>query len=384
MTLSRSPSRRQFNAAAAAALAAGLGGCAASKPVAPPGQPSRSATSESMVGSRASGGAGASSPQTSRLRLAIGSCADQRQPQPIWDTVRAARPDLVIFGGDNVYASEQPFRIEALRTAYDMLEAKPDFRALRDGVPHFPIWDDHDYGLNDGGAGWPHAQAAKDEFLRFWRVPADDPRRHREGLYHAQMLTVGTRRVQVIGLDARWFRSPLKRTDRRDAPGRERYVPDADPTKTLLGPVQWRWLEERLATPAEVHVIVSGVQCVVEGHGWECWGNLPLELARLYRTIRQTGAHNVVILSGDRHIGAVYRHDGPEAGYPIWEMTSSGITHAWADAREAGPNRVGPLVTVRHFGLLDVDFAANRLTLSLRGEDGAALQTQAFNLTNRP
>ena len=29
----------------------------------------------------------------------------------------------------------------------------------------------------------------------------------------------------------------------RGAAGKERYLPDADPAKTMLGAAQWRWLE---------------------------------------------------------------------------------------------------------------------------------------------
>ena len=36
-------------------------------------------------------------------RIAFGSCADQAQPQPIWEAILAWRPDLFIFAGDNVY-----------------------------------------------------------------------------------------------------------------------------------------------------------------------------------------------------------------------------------------------------------------------------------------
>ena len=36
-------------------------------------------------------------------RIAFGSCADQDQPQPIWDAILAYRPQLFIFAGDNVY-----------------------------------------------------------------------------------------------------------------------------------------------------------------------------------------------------------------------------------------------------------------------------------------
>ena len=105
--------------------------------------------------------------------------------------------------------------------------------------------------------------------MRFWQLAADDPRRTRDGLYHAQALTVGTHRVQIIGLDLRWFRSPWRPTDERGAASKERYLPDADPTKTMLGDTQWRWLEAQLHEPADVRLLVSSIQCVVEDHGWE-------------------------------------------------------------------------------------------------------------------
>jgi alkaline phosphatase D len=105
--------------------------------------------------------------------------------------------------------------------------------------------------------------------------------------------------VQVILLDTRFFRSPLKPTDQRNAPGRERYLPDEDPTKTMLGEAQWAWLADRLREPAEVRLIVSSVQVLAEGHGWERWGNFPRERQRLYDLIRDTGARGVVYLSGD-------------------------------------------------------------------------------------
>jgi alkaline phosphatase D len=311
------------------------------------------------------------------LRIGISSCADQDKPQPIWDAALQERCGLFVFGGDNVYASAEPFDIANLRAAYDKLGTISNFERLRSTTPTLAIWDDHDCGLNDGGAAFAGKQASKDEFLRFWRVPAGDARRTREGLYDATVLSHAGRRVQVIALDTRWFRSPLKLTDQRNAPGRERYVPDADPTKTMLGDAQWRWLETQLREPADLRLIVSSIQCVVEGHGWERWGNLPAERERLYRLIRDTGARGVVMLSGDRHIGAIYRDASAPLPYPLHEMTSSGVTHPWATANEPGPNRIGPLVTLPHYGVVEADFDARRITLMLRGIDNRVLHRHA-------
>jgi alkaline phosphatase D len=315
-------------------------------------------------------------PGAQSLRIGVASCADQDKPQPIWDAALQERCGFFVFAGDNVYADAVPFDIARMRRAYAQLVAKDNFQRLRLTTPHLAVWDDHDYGLNDGGADFAHQQASKDEFLRFWRVAADDPRRSHPGLYHAQTIEHQGRRVQVIALDTRWFRSPLKATDQRGAAGKERYLPDADPAKTMLGAGQWAWLEARLRERADVRVLVSSIQCVVEGHGWERWGNLPLERARLARLLRDTHAGGVVVVSGDRHLGALYREAAAPLPYPLYEMTSSGVTHPWATANEPGPNRLGGLVTVPHYGVVDIDVAARAITLALRGLDNRVLQQQ--------
>ena len=314
-------------------------------------------------------------------KIAFGSCIDQTKPQPIWDAILADKPDLFVFGGDNVYASTQPWQLETLQSAYRTLASNPGFRKLRATVPHVAIWDDHDYGLNDGGADFSHKQASKQAFVDFWQLPANDPRRSRDGLYHAVSIGPKGQQVQIILLDGRWFRSALKVTDQRNSPGKERYLPDNDPTKTMLGAEQWQWLEAQLRAPADLRLIVSGVQMIVEGHGWEGWGNFPLEQARLLELIRRTQANGVVLLSGDRHIGALYKHQ-PAGAYPLFELTSSGMTHAWAQAKEPGPNRLGDLVTENHYASVEVDWASGQVQLLIKSVQGQVLRRQALALAD--
>jgi alkaline phosphatase D len=314
-------------------------------------------------------------------RLAFGSCIDQARPQPIWSTILAGAPELFIFGGDNVYASTPPWSLYPLERAYALLAASPGFARLRASVPQLAVWDDHDYGVNDGGVEFPHKLASKDAFLAFWGLPADDPRRTREGLYHAVRIGPPGRQVQIILLDGRWFRSALRRTDQPMAAGKERYLPDPDPAKTMLGQAQWAWLAQQLRLSADLRLVVSGVQVLAEGHGWECWGNLPTEKARLLDLVHQTRAAGVVFLSGDRHVGAFYRHQAPNR-YPLFAMTSSGMTHAWAQAAEAGPNRLGDLVRSNHFGSIDIDWDTRSLRLALKDHAGVAQAGQTLALTD--
>ncbi|HSH89025.1 MAG TPA: alkaline phosphatase D family protein [Ramlibacter sp.] len=312
-------------------------------------------------------------------RIGFGSCADQSKPQPIWDTVLADGPHLFLFGGDNVYSSMQPWSMEKLQEAYRQEDAEPHFARFRRAIPYLAIWDDNDYGLNDGGAEFRFKGESKAAFLNFWRAAPNDPRRSRDGLYDARVFGPAGRRVQVIMLDTRWFRSAWKPTDQRNAAGKERFLPDSDPAKSMLGEVQWRWLEEQLRQEADVRLIVSGIQVIVDGHGWERWGNFPLELQRLYRTIAATRAQGVVLLSGDRHFGAIYR-ETRGAPYPLYELTSSGITHTWRDAAEAGPNRIGDPFTELHYAMVDIDWTARSIRLALKDIAGVARRTQVISL----
>ncbi|MFO1080665.1 MAG: alkaline phosphatase D family protein [Reyranellaceae bacterium] len=302
-------------------------------------------------------------------RIAFGSCADQKKPQPIWDAVLAYRPDLFIFAGDNVYGDFDDAEGAALRQAYAGAAGIDGYRRLRETIRHVAIWDDHDYGRNDGGGDFPHKGVAKQLFLDFWQEPPDSPRRRRDGLYESHVFGPPGMRVQVILLDVRWFRSPLKPTDQRGAPGKERYLPDPDPAKTMLGPVQWAWLADELRKPAEIRLIVSSTQVLAEGHGWERWGNLPLERQRLVDVIRESGAKGTILLSGDRHVGALYREQ-PAGLPPLYEVTSSGLNMVYWAASEAGPNRLGSLYAAANFGIVDIDWWDRRIVLGLRDEGG--------------
>ena len=42
--------------------------------------------------------------------IAFGACAHENKPQPIWDAIVNAKPDLFIFAGDNIYADTEDMR----------------------------------------------------------------------------------------------------------------------------------------------------------------------------------------------------------------------------------------------------------------------------------
>ena len=172
-------------------------------------------------------------------RIAFGSCAEQHRPQPIWHSVAAARPELFLFLGDNIYADTED--MDAFWAKYQLLGAQPGYQKLKATCPILATWDDHDLGANDAGGEYPKKREAQKLFLDFFDVPADSPRRRQEGVYHAQIFGPAGKRVQVILLDTRYFRSRLKTGFVPGEPGeghRGKYAPNDDPQATVLGPEQ--------------------------------------------------------------------------------------------------------------------------------------------------
>jgi len=312
-------------------------------------------------------------------RIAFGSCAHQMKAQPIWDAIFAYKPDLFVMLGDNVYGDDSlTGGLETLKSSYDFAGTMPQFQRLRAEFAHLAVWDDHDYGVNDGGLEYRHKAESQRIFLDFWRVPADDPRRHREGLYHAATYGPPGRTLQVILLDTRYFRSPLKRATQR-VEGGGRYVPDEDPGKTMLGAAQWAWLEQELMKPAALRIVASSVQVVAEGHGWERWGNFPRERQRLYALVAGTKASGVVFISGDRHVGGLYAETAGTP-YRLVDATASGINQFWAGNDEPGPNRLGKTYGAPNFGTIDVDWDAGTVAIAIADINGAPQRTVSLHL----
>lgn len=302
-------------------------------------------------------------------RIAFGSCVRQDLPQPIWDTIAGDEPELFIFLGDNIYGDTED--MDLLRAKYQMLADQPGFQKLKSKSMVLGTWDDHDYGANDAGSQYPKKRESQQIFLDFFDVPNDSPRRKREGVYHAQVFGPVGKRVQVILLDARYHRSPLKtgyQPSERNEGYRGKYAPNDDPEATVLGEEQWQWLADQLREPAELRLICSGVQVLADEHGSEMWGNFPLQRQRLLSLLRDSGASGAVLLSGDRHLAEIARLNvdhSDSIGYPLFDITSSSLNHPSGNFTKAGTRfaneinsyRVGLTYFEVNFGTILVDWS---------------------------
>lgn len=321
------------------------------------------------------------SPQT-LTRIAFGSCAQQDRPQPIWGPILATKPELMVLLGDNIYADTDDMAV--MKAKYAKLGQIPGFAALRKEVPIIATWDDHDFGKNDAGADYPKKDEAQALLLDFFEAPKDTARRSRKGVYESWTFGPTGKKVQVILLDCRYHRSDLKTTVGAD--GRKKYVANTDPGATILGNEQWAWFAEKLKEPADIRIIGSSIQVVSEDHIYEKWMNFPKERERLVQTLKETQADGIVFLSGDRHLGEISVMDAG-LGFPLVDITSSGLNQANKAWRMAEPNRhrFTAMPWENNFGLIEIDWEARYgtlVSLQLRNEEGAIIGQYRIPLKN--
>jgi len=313
----------------------------------------------------------ASKPPATPSRIGFGSCARENRPQPIWDSIVEQKPDLFLMIGDNIYADTDD--MDVMKAKYAQLAAKPGFAKLRQSCPILATWDDHDFGRNDAGEEYEHKAESQRIFADFFELADDAGPRHRPGVYDAHLFGPPERRIQIILLDTRYFRSSLVGRPKKNGDGvRPPYRPNEDESATLLGEAQWQWLQEQLKVPAKLRIVATSIQFVSDRHDWEKWNNFPHERQRLIDLIAKTKAGGCVFVSGDRHMAelSMLKPGVDGAPYPLYDLTSSGLNQGGGGRPdEPNPHRVYPLTQQTTFGQIDVDFDAAEPTVTFTARD---------------
>ena len=309
------------------------------------------------------------------LVIGFGSCLDQDLPQPIWKEIKAQNPEVFIMLGDNVYGDTYG-NIQKLERAYQ----KQDWTFKKAGLdfPFLAIWDDHDFGKNDGGVEYRLKDESQKLFLKFWDIPEADLRHHNHGLYFEEIILSKEGTVQILILDTRYFRSPLKRTPILKKRSLGRYEPDYNTAKTMLGQAQWKWLTMVLKKDVDFRILGTSIQLLAEGHGWERWGNLPLERQRLLNLLAQNSNSNLIVISGDRHLGGIYSLR-TKGGIEFLEITSSSMNKPGRNTNEPGPLRIGDMYAGENFGIIRIDFQRRNADIELHGlNEGVVLSKTLY------
>lgn len=293
--------------------------------------------------------------------ISFGSCNKHDLPQPLWKPITEEQPDLWIWLGDNVYGDTHDMNL--LRTKYNSQKEQEGYKILRSRSKIIGVWDDHDYGINDGGIHYAKKDSSQQLMLDFLDEASDSPRRKQQGAYASYIFGLGENKVKVILLDTRYHRDTLLREGNI-------YVPNLE--GSLLGAEQWTWLEKELSQKnATVTLIAGGIQFIPTEHPHEKWSNFPNERIRLLELISKSKVSNPVLLSGDRHIAEVSLLKNKMFPDGLYEITSSGLTHTWKEYKEEyNPYRIGKMIANLHYGTLAFDWSENIMVFQIKGEQG--------------
>ena len=291
------------------------------------------------------------------IKIGLGSCLDQDYPQPIWQSIKKEGLDYFIFLGDNVYGDTRYGSLRKMKSAYDkQKKVLPDF--LND-ISIFSIWDDHDFGINDGGADYRFKRRAQELYLDFWEITKDDDRSNREGIYFSKNEIFFDKKFKFIFLDTRFFRSKLKGK-------KSNYIENIEPDATILGNAQWTWLENELKSDFDFLFIFSSIQIIAKDHRFEKWSNFPNERAKLFELLEQFN-DKTILFSGDRHRAGIYRKNG------IIEVTSSSMNKPGSSFNETDSYLIGKTYPQENYGVLEI--LENTIHINIKDIKGKTLNS---------
>ena len=291
------------------------------------------------------------------IKIGLGSCLDQDYPQPIWQSIKKEDLNYFIFLGDNVYGDTRYGSLRKMKSAYDkQKKVLPDF--LND-ISILSIWDDHDFGINDGGADYRFKRRAQELYLDFWDITKDDDRSNREGIYFSKNEIFFNKKFKFIFLDTRFFRSKLKGK-------KSNYIENIEPDATILGNAQWTWLENELKSDFDFLFIFSSIQIIAKDHRFEKWSNFPNERAKLFELLEQFN-DKTILFSGDRHRAGIYRKNG------IIEVTSSSMNKPGSSFNETDSYLIGKTYPQENYGVIEI--LENTIHIKIKDIKGKTLNT---------
>ncbi|MGA0110000.1 MAG: alkaline phosphatase D family protein [Schleiferiaceae bacterium] len=264
------------------------------------------------------------------LRFSMGSCAELRDApsEEIFTSIRAKKPDFFFWLGDNTYYTPDEWNdTTRMAQAWTRRHASAPLAELMASVPQRAIWDDHDFGPNDGDSTYALRAASARLFAKVWNDTPFD---------YAQWgdLRWSERRGDVlfVGLDDRSHRGPVG--------------------TQVLGKGQLEWLSGILAehSDARIAFVAVGSQVLNLAASFENLIRYPKEREDLLD--RCVAAQpTVVFLTGDRHHGEIEEFE--HRGERLIEICSSPLTSKVFAPRspetEVNTTLVGKPINEHHF-----------------------------------
>jgi len=274
--------------------------------------------------------------------------------------ISGTRPDFMLWLGDNTYFREGDYESKSgIYYRQSHTRSLPELQPLLAQVPHYAIWDDHDYGPNDSDWTYPLKGHALEAFKNFWPSEA-------YGAGHTDGVTSSFvwNDCQFFMLDNRWYRTVQKENG------------------TILGDIQKYWLKEALlASTASFKFVAVGGQFLSDYAAFENFANYKDERQELIDFIDENKIKNVVFLTGDRHHSEISHLVTPN-GIKIYDITSSALTSTTYDhSKEPNTYRIpGSMISERNFAVFKVtgERKDRKLSVVFKNTQGKDVYSYSF------
>ncbi len=285
----------------------------------------------------------------SKFVIAFGGGAGYVPPnERMWNTIGSFDPHAILLFGDNVYIDD-PESVVMQQYTYHRRQSRPEWRNLTARSPVFTIWDDHDFSTDDswGGADIDIPFWKKDWvfpiFRQNWANPGYGGGDEQPGCWYT--FHIGD--VDFIMLDCRYYR-----TSPKNKSGEE---------KTMLGPVQKKWLKEQLTSAkGTFKVICSSVpwDFRTKGDSKDTWNGYKEEHEEILSFLESEKIEGVVLMSADRHRSDAWKISRPN-GYDLYEFNSSRLTNQHVHPTMEKKGAIFSYNEPQSFGLVTFDTTAD-------------------------
>ncbi len=306
------------------------------------------------------------------ITFITGSCAYINEPKydrpgkpygsspEIFRTMAKEKADACIWLGDNWYYRDPDYYSEYglyYRAHHD--RAVPEMQSLLRAMPHYAIWDDHDYGPNNANSSYIFKDKSRDVFRNYWLNPSYGA--NGEGIYTRVALSD----VEIFLLDTRWFR------DADDM---------MDTAKAFIGDEQMRWLQNALlASRATFKVICTGSQVLNYASKYDRYIDYEHEYEEFMRFLNAHKIPGVLFLSGDRHHSSVFRNTavGPYTLYDITVSPFTSGTYPFSGAEKNPPDRLVGIAEKQNYARFSVTggYRDRLLQVDFLGTDGSVIDS---------
>lgn len=289
----------------------------------------------------------------------------------IFETMAREKSAFMLWLGDNWYTREVDYTSEWglwYRASRD--RSMSVLQSFLKAMPHYAIWDDHDYGPNDLGKSYHLKNTTREVFKNYWANPSYG--NGREGIY----TKLSYSDVDFFLLDDRTWRTE------DDMPSTINGQPNPD--KQMLGKEQLDWLKNALvASQASFKIIVVGSQVLNPVSPFDKLLDFPAEYNELTGFIAELKISGILFLTGDRHHSEIIKVNRVN-NYPLYDITVSPLTsgtHVFGAAEKDNPYRVFGLDQKQNYGKISLTGArGNRqLTVQFLGVKGEDLGNWSIN-----